>query len=229
MYIFFRIFKIPIFMVMFSLFYILLYIFYIQEVKAVYISPSSELSVYNQYAFLAYWKKTAPKNPTPKRTIYRGEKFHFEKDIYSSVNQDFILDIPKIGIHEKMFVFSSVSQIDEYKEIDSKKTDKDLIDFELNNLLDLSEGFFIGGHSSGNYWDNSPIKSIFKSLDFLEVWDLVNIVNTRWDLIAFRVKSKNVFNLDQKLDTTKSFYLYTCYPTGSTKQRLVLQLEIIEL
>lgn len=146
-------------------------------------------------------------------------------NIFNTVNYDFNLFIDNLWIDEELFTFP-LSYNNEYDYINSKKTDLNMIDFELIDVTDINKGFIIWAHSSWLWTDDSKLKKVFNWLDQLNIWDEINLKRSDGVIIKYNVKVKSIKNIDEKINLSNRYYLYTCYPVGSTDQRLVVELEL---
>jgi len=97
------------------------------------------------------------------------------EDKYNTIKYNFSLVIDDIGINEALFAFPMTYNLEDYNYVNSKKLDENIIDFELMEVSNLKEGFMIGGHSSGLWFDDSHLKKVFNSLDQLNFNDKVKL------------------------------------------------------
>ncbi|MCL5093865.1 MAG: class E sortase [Patescibacteria group bacterium] len=87
---------------------------------------------------------------------------------------------------------------------------------------------FIIGHSSGYFWDNNPYKYVFVLLDKMEIGDTAKIYTNKRK-ITYEVIEKKVVDPTQ-VDVVKQtdepyLTLMTCYPPGTTNQRLIVKMK----
>jgi LPXTG-site transpeptidase (sortase) family protein len=90
---------------------------------------------------------------------------------------------------------------------------------------------FIFGHSSNFPWIEWDYNDVFALLDRLEIWDEI-ITYYEWQKYVYRIKEKKVINPNDvsvlKRDTgKKEITLMTCWPIGTTYNRLLLIGEIV--
>jgi len=219
-----KIFKFPLYFTTAVIFYLLLYVFYVNQTQ-IFISRDVEHEVSKKYVNLMYWFDIEDKF-IKNREINSNINL-FEENLYSTINHEFTLNISKLWIREKVFIFPATSSKDEYEEINNKKMDKNLINLEVNDLFDLRKWFLIWWHSSGYFYDKSPIKNIFNSLDFLDVWDQIELIRNDGFIIKYEVEKKNIYDLTQAIPKKES-YIYTCYPIWKNDKRLVFQLKHLQ-
>lgn len=216
----YRYFKIPI-----SITTLMLYIFicsyYYTKANYIYVSPSIEKEIKLKYLKSLYWLKI-----DEQINVGNSEIKIFENNT-STINHDFNININKLWLDEKMFILPYIYKKEEWEKIKNYKRDKDLIDFEVVELSNLDKWFLIWGHSSGYLSDKSPYKSIFNSLNYLELWDEVKLKRNDWLIINYIVDKKEIKNVTDKINKSW-FYLMTCYPTGSNKQRLIISLKKVD-
>ncbi len=149
------------------------------------------------------------------------------EDKYNTIKYNFSLVIDDIGINEALFAFPMTYNLEDYNYVNSKKLDENIIDFELMEVSNLKEGFMIGGHSSGLWFDDSHLKKVFNSLDQLNFNDKVKLKRDDWLEIEYKVIGREIKDLDEKVTLSNKFYIYTCYPVWSTDQRLIIELQEI--
>lgn len=133
-----------------------------------------------------------------------------------------LINIPKIGVYQQTFLM----KFWDIKSATDIKSDKDIIDMELNDFFNIDSWFFIWGHSSGYWWDKSDKKEIFKDLEKLNIWDsiFIEINTTKGKIVKKYTVSDRVIWKDLKLDKTDKI-VYTCYPYNTSSERLVLKLK----
>lgn len=137
----------------------------------------------------------------------------------SSTDTTFNIKIPKIDVEAPILV-----GID--------PTNKEAYDSSLNNGVALMQGsslpgmkgnIFIYGHSSSTV--SSPYEKIFASLNDLGSKDEINIYYKGRDLI-YAVVEKKIIDKDDfsvlQPTTEETLTLMTCWPIGTSKQRLVV-------
>lgn len=132
------------------------------------------------------------------------------------------INIPKIGVYQKTFLM----WIGDLKTATEEKSDKDIIDMELNDFFDIDSGFFIWGHSSWYWWDNSDKREIFKDIERLNIWDSIylEINSVKGKTIRkFTVADRKIWKDLQVKKTDK--IIYTCWPTNTSRERLVIFLK----
>lgn len=85
---------------------------------------------------------------------------------------------------------------------------------------------FIFGHSSYFFFDDGKYKEIFKNLDKLMRGDIVNIKSNlneyEYKVYDIKVVNPDEIDLVNSKEDTQILSLMTCYPTGTSAQRLII-------
>jgi len=169
------------------------------------------------------------------KAMYGISKENFEKkkevalkannNKYNTIKYDFSLIIDSIWIKEKLFSFPMTYNLSEYEKIIEKKSNHNMIDFELMEVSNIKEWFVIWWHSSWSWYEKSKLKDVFNQLDLLEKWDIIKLIRNDGVIISYKVKNKDVKKLSEKLELENKYYIYTCYPIWTTEKRLIIELE----
>jgi len=223
----YKYFKTTIFGVLMLCIYIVAYIdAYVVYANDTYISDSYILEQQMRYTNALYGLDT----DISEDTILEEKEISIDdvSDIYNTVKHDFTISIEKLGIDEDLFAFPMTYSIEEYEYVNSKKNDPNMIDFELMDSTDINKWFMIGWHSSWYWTDSSVLKKVFNSLDNLEIGDRVELVRDDGVRIKYDVIHKVIKDLDETISLKNRFYIYTCYPIGTTDQRLIIELKEVK-
>lgn len=132
-----------------------------------------------------------------------------------------LINIPKIWVYQPTFLM----KFWDLSAATSIKSDKDIIDMELNDFFNIDSWFFVWWHSSWYWWDKSDKKEIFKDLEKLNIWDSIflEILTTKGKIVKkYTVKDRIIWK-DIKINKTDKI-LYTCYPYNTSSERLILKL-----
>ncbi len=220
----YKYFKLSIIFSLLMLIYIVAYVDgVVVHANNIYISDSYLLEHQLKYTKAMYWLNTDVNIDNIKNI-----KILNTDDKYNTVKYNFSLIIDKLGINESLFSFPMTYNVDDYNYVNSKKLDENIVDFELMEVTNLKDWFMIGGHSSGLWFDDSRLKKVFNSLDHLDFNDIIKLKRDDWLEIEYKVIWREIKNLDEKIILKNKFYIYTCYPVGSTDQRLIIELEEIK-
>ena len=218
----YKYFKLAIFSSLFMLVNIVAYIDgFVVHANNVYISDNYLLEQQMKYTKAIYWLNIENKISNDSLLSIN---LNNESNKYNSIGYDFSLLIDNLWIMENLFTFPIVFSNEDYEYINSKKIDQNMIDYELLDITNIQKWFIIWAHSSGLWSDKSQLKKVFNSLDELVIWDEIVLKRSDWVNITYLVKEKSIKDLDEKLILSNKLYLYTCYPVGSTEQRLIVEL-----
>jgi len=224
-YYIYKSFKLSVTISLLLLIYIVVYIdWYIAHANNIFISNSYVIDSQIKYTKAMYGLTDNKKNKD-----YTNEKINIINidDKYNTTKHSFNIYIENLGINEPLFTFPMTYNVDDYNLANQEKIDHDMIDFELIDVNNILKWFMIWWHSSGVRYNESKYKNVFSSLDELEIWNIIKLVREDWLVINYRIKNMSIKNLDEKIILSNKFYVYTCYPVGTNKQRLLLELEKI--
>jgi len=219
----YKYFKLAIFSSLFMLINIVMYVDgYLVHANNVYISDDYLIEQQMKYTHALYWLDI---NLNISEDITNEEEVTDNNDSINTIGFDFNLYINELWIQEELFTFPLTLDKEKYTYINSKKLDQNMIDFELIDITNLDKGFIIWAHSSWLWTDESKLKKVFNWLEELEIWAEVELKRNDGKIIKYKVKNKEIKELDDTIKISNRYYLYTCYPVGSTDQRLIVELE----
>ena len=219
----YKYFKLAIFSSLFMLINIVMYVDgYLVHANNVYISDDYLIEQQMKYTHALYWLDI---NLNISEDITNKEEVTDNNDSINTIGFDFNLYINELWIQEELFTFPLTLDKEKYTYINSKKLDQNMIDFELIDITNLDKGFIIWAHSSWLWTDESKLKKVFNWLEELEIWAEVELKRNDGKIIKYKVKNKEIKELDDTIKISNRYYLYTCYPVGSTDQRLIVELE----
>jgi len=219
----YKYFKLAIFSSLFMLINIVMYVDgYLVHANNVYISDDYLIEQQMKYTHALYWLDI---NLNISEDITNEEEVTDNNDSINTIGFDFNLYINELWIQEELFTFPLTLDKEKYTYINSKKLDQNMIDFELIDITNLDKGFIIWAHSSWLWTDESKLKKVFNWLEELEIWAEVELKRNDGKIIKYKVKNKEIKELDDTVKISNRYYLYTCYPVGSTDQRLIVELE----
>lgn len=219
--------------------YVFLYLFYIDHYwQDIYVSPSEKsdwktsfiLWLYHGEA-IAKWVITPDelsnipdyRNDSTKQYISTLSGSH----IYFPAVGTLSFKIAKLGIHEPVFVLPVANSHDEFYALQKSKLDPDSVNMEIADRSDVLEWFLLSWHSSGWSWDRSRLKNVFNSLGSLDIGDSLSVFASNWDEYDFSVISRKIVSNEEPLPFPNRFYVFTCYPNGTSDKRLVYEFKFI--
>jgi LPXTG-site transpeptidase (sortase) family protein len=96
---------------------------------------------------------------------------------------------------------------------------------------------YVAGHSSDYIWKHDPMAHIFTTINHLSAGDDVFITVYGTDdkiyTYRYRVTTQKTYSPDDQTqfidDSVAKLNLSTCWPIGSTKDRLVVSAELVSL
>jgi len=136
-------------------------------------------------------------------------------------NKSYII-IPKLGIEAPIF----------YPDIETPNIEKHILDLLKDGVVHRPEtqmpyqkgNFFILWHSSNYSWIKSNYNNIFAKIDFLNQGDEAYVIYQKRKY-TYKLYNKKIVNADQLevywFIPGYNLSIMTCYPIGSTKQRLI--------
>ncbi len=144
--------------------------------------------------------------------------------------------IPKIGKNIPLLDITQ-TRVEDQKELDDifmKELQNGVIRYPGSAKPGEEGNSFIFGHSSNFPWVEGKFNDVFALLDRV-VYDDEVIVYYGQEKYIYKISSKNVIRpgdvsvLKQKKDDRKQITLMTCWPIGTTLNRLVLTGELVEI
>lgn len=162
--------------------------------------------------------------------LYNEEDTKTEQQLKSpektSSNEEWSIEIAKLDILAPVILNVDAKNEDEYY-----KKLEDGVAHMKNTALPGGGNTVIFGHSSYYIWKPGEYKNVFEKLNNLENEDQI-ILKNRNQEIKYKVIKKEVVSptrIEVADPTEKSqLTLITCWPVGSTKNRLVVVAEQIE-
>jgi len=144
------------------------------------------------------------------------ETIKFEnKEIQKSIFQNDYLIIPKLNLNAPL-IFSQ-------NENPEKNLKKGVV-----AKLNKNNQVIVFGHSSSYPWQENPYGKIFAHLDKLQPGDKIIIVYQNKKYI-YQVKESKIINPQKKnYFADQGLLLVTCWPPGTTWQRLVVKCSLIK-
>lgn len=142
-------------------------------------------------------------------------------------DKNFSVVIPKIDVNAPVIEDVSMADFDEYM----AALESGVAHARGTALPGEPGNMFLFAHSSLNFWQLGPYATVFNLLNKLEEGDLVVVVKDS-ESYLYKVKSSEVvsgWNTDPfYLETEESVLtLVTCYPPGTTVNRLVVTAEYV--
>jgi LPXTG-site transpeptidase (sortase) family protein len=161
--------------------------------------------------------------PKPKKVYVTDfvDKVTFE-NIPAPVDPNFGIVIPKIGVNVKVVPNVSTSREKEYLRALQKG-----VAHAAGSALPNEEGIvFLFGHSALHPWDIIRFNAVFYQIKDLEVGDEVNVFYNS-HRYYYKVTEKRIVNPYQTEFLSnplpgRTLVLQTCWPLGTTKQRLLV-------
>jgi len=169
-------------------------------------------------------KRVAKKQPPKEQKIKFSDllgKVEFES-IPAPVDADFGIVIPKIGVNAKVIANVSPEIPQEF----SRALKKGVAHAAGTSLPNQDGLVFIFGHSTDYAWNVSRYNAIFYQIKDLEIGDEINLFYQGrryfYKVTEKRiVAAKDTSFLKGKSDN-KELILQTCWPPGTTKERLLV-------
>lgn len=151
-----------------------------------------------------------------------------EEKVISPIDEDFSIIIPKLGINTKI-----IEDVDPYDSaIYQQALSKGIAHAKGTSLPDLEGNTFLFAHSSDNFYNANRFNSVFYLLHHLENDDIFYIVY-KGEKYKYSVVGKKVVDpTDTKYmknysDIEQSVTLMTCWPAGTTINRLVVVAKLL--
>lgn len=146
------------------------------------------------------------------------------QNVMRPVNEDFGIVIPKIAANAPVIV-----DVNPYDENDYIPQLRRGVAHAFNTSLpNQTEGnMFLFAHSAGNFYEVNQYNAVFYLLNKLEVGDEIHIFFDEEQYVytvtgADIVAENQVEYLDQQSRGKKTLTLMTCWPAGTTFQRLLV-------
>ena len=143
------------------------------------------------------------------------------------INNEFAIVIPKIDVNAPIVEDVSMADFDEYM----TALESGVAHARGTSLPGDPGNMFLFAHSSLNFWQLGPYATVFNLLNKLEEDDLVVIVKDSKSYL-YKVKTTEVvsgWNTDPFYAESDEHILtlVTCYPPGTTVNRLVVTAEYV--
>ena len=145
------------------------------------------------------------------------------------INTDFSIVIENLNINAPVVRDVNVSSRDNY--LEALKKGVAHASFSKYPSSDFDSNVYLFAHSSNNFWEFGKYSSVFNLLYKLKMKDEINVF-FEGQRYLYEVENKILVN-DFRVDDTvfeafgPTLTLQTCYPTGSTKYRLVLRATLV--
>lgn len=144
-----------------------------------------------------------------------------EEEIFP-VDEKFGLIIPKIRANEKI-----IKNVDSFRESEYQKAlKKGIAHAKETGLPGENNNIFLFAHSSGNFYQNNRLNTIFLLLNKLEKGDQI-IVFFEGEIFEYQVFDKKI--VDEKQieymnisSDQETITLMTCWPLGTSYKRLLV-------
>lgn len=147
--------------------------------------------------------------------------------ILNPVDPDFSLVIPKIGVNEAIFPQVDPTQKEEYEEV----LKRGIAQAAGSSFPGENGSLYLFGHSTDYLWNVSQFNAVFYLLKELEPGDQINIFYQGRRFVYQVTEKKTISSGDVyyiKPKTGKEeVILQTCWPPGTTWQRLLVFAEPI--
>jgi len=164
---------------------------------------------------IKYQAITNPKNAQKKAEI-------------KPINTEFGIVIPKIAANAK--VIARVNPYDE--ETYQKALTQGVAQAEGTSLPNEAGNIFLFAHSSGNWYTANRYNSVFYLLNKLEENDEISIYyknqEYKYKVIEKKIVEASEVDYLTRKSAVKNVTLMTCWPTGTTLKRLIIQAEYIK-
>lgn len=151
-----------------------------------------------------------------------GSEKNIEKNIIVPADKNFSIIIPKIGANEKI-----ISNVNPLNESEYQKALKNGVAHAKGTSFPDGKGnVFLFAHSSGNFYENSRMNTVFFLLNKLEKGDKFSIVYKN-KIYDYKVSNKKIV-ADDEVEYLKNnkneeiVTLMTCWPPGTSYKRLLI-------
>ncbi len=135
-----------------------------------------------------------------------------------------LVEIPKISVSAPLLLNVAPDLIVDQLRVGVTHYEATALPGEIGNSV-------IVGHSSDLPWSDGQYKTVFALLDKLVLGDKVVVYYKKQRLVYSVTSSKVVAPTDLSVlrrSTTPQITLLTCYPVGTTRNRLIVTAELIE-
>lgn len=145
------------------------------------------------------------------------------------INTEFSIVIESLNINAPIVRDVNVSSRENY--LEALKKGVAHASFSKYPSPDFDSNVYLFAHSSNNFWEFGKYSSVFNLLYKLKMKDEINVF-FEGQRYLYEVENKILVN-DFRVDDTvfeafgPTLTLQTCYPTGSTKYRLVLRATLV--
>lgn len=148
--------------------------------------------------------------------------------IIKPIDPDFSLIIPKIGVNAK--VIPSVNPADPQDYTEALKAG--VAHASTSFFPDQNGTVYLFSHSTNYDWFVKDLNAVFYLLKNLNTGDLI-VVSYKGKLYTYKLTDKRVVPADQVAfltgqPGTRSLILQTCWPPGSTAERLLIFANLVE-
>jgi len=150
------------------------------------------------------------------------------QEVIVPADENFSLIIPKIGANERI-----IAEVDPFNEEEYSLALKEGIAHAKGSGLPGQEGnVFLFAHSSGNFYDNSRLNTIFFLLNKLETGDHFSVI-FQGKVYEYEVYDKKIVSaeeieyMESKMGEKKAT-LMTCWPPGTSYRRLLVLGKMIQ-
>jgi sortase A len=144
------------------------------------------------------------------------------------VNTDFALVIEKLNVNAP--IIKDVPVIDEKEYMEALKNGIAHASFS-NYPTQFNANVYLFAHSSYNFWELGKYSSVFNQLHKLNLKDQVNLFyeGKRYIYVVENKILLNDFKVDESIYQSigPTLTLQTCYPPGTTLNRLVIKASLI--
>lgn len=144
------------------------------------------------------------------------------------VDKEFGIVIPKIGVNAKV-----IPGVNPLKETDYAKALKEGVAHSSASFFPDEEGVvYLFSHSTNYEWFAKDLNAIFYLLKNLEAGDLI-VLSYKGDVFTYKLAEKRVVSPSeisylQPISGDRKLILQTCWPPGSTAERLLLLADLID-
>lgn len=164
-----------------------------------------------------------------KESDFKNPPESYKEIAIEPINTDFSIVIENLNINAPIVRDVNVTSRDNY--LEALKNGVAHASFSKYPSSDFDSNVYLFAHSSNNFWEFGKYSSVFNLLYKLKIKDEINVF-FEGQRYVYQVENKILVN-DFRVDDTvyeafgPTLTLQTCYPTGSTKYRLVLRAALV--
>lgn len=167
-----------------------------------------------------------------KEAVVVGDQTKAEsekKNVMVALDQDFGIVIPKIGANAPI-----IADVDPYNEDEYQyKLSKGVAHAKDTTYPGQNGNTFLFAHSAGNFYEANKYNAVFYLLNKMEEGDDIYIFHNR-KKYKYEVTETKLVQADEveylsNNDTEPTLTLMTCWPAGTTLQRLLVFGRLVEL